>query len=156
MTRIKKIFARTFAAVLLPLAGTVHAATAPQCPFTPDELQSQLGKTFSAGVAESGIIGKACAYKASDIKLWIDAGPLPVASADQWRKMASAPGTKWQTVAGDADKAVHEIAAPGISPFPALGYERGGWLVNITVTGVEGKSAVDAWNAKLVKLRRIP
>lgn len=138
------------------VAANVHAATAPQCPFTPEYLKEQLGQTFSNGVPESGIIGKACTYKANGIKLWIDAGPMPVPSAEMWRKMSGAPGTKWNVVAGDPDKAVHEIAPPGVSPFPALSYERSGWLISIVITGVEGKSAVETWNAKLLKLRRIP
>lgn len=144
------------AAVTLCVAGGAQAASAPQCPFSADELKVQLGSSFAAGVPESGIVGKACTYKANGIKLWVDAGPLPVPTTDQWRKMASAPGTKWQPIANDPDKAVHELAPPGVSPFPALSYVRAGWLVNITVTGVDKKSDVAAWNTKLIKLRRIP
>lgn len=151
-------------ALTLPTVPSPHAATAslpqpaapPQCPFTADYLKTQLGVSFAAGVPESGIIGKACTYKAGSIKLWVDAGKLQAPSADAWRKMASAPGTKWQPVAGDPDKAVHEIAPPGVGVFPALSYERAGWMVSITVTGVDGKANVDAWNGKLEKLKRIP
>ncbi len=137
-------------------AAMAQAATAPQCPFTPDYLKAQLGQSFAAGVPENGILGKACTYKANGIKLWIDAGPMAAPSSEMWRKMSSPPGTKWQAVAGDPDKAVHETPPAGVSPYPALSYERSGWLVNITVTGVDGKAAIDGWNSKLVKLRRIP
>ncbi|MFC0349801.1 hypothetical protein [Undibacterium danionis] len=142
--------------VTLLLAVSAQSATVPQCPFTPDYLKSELGQNFAAGVPEAGIIGKACTYKANGIKVWIDTGPLPVANSEMWRKMSAAPGTKWIAVSGDADKAVHEVPPTGVSPYPALSYERSGWLVNIVVTGVEGKTQIESWNAKLRKLRRIP
>lgn len=143
-------------AVAVLLAASAQSATAPQCPFTPDYLKSELGENFAAGVPESGIIGKACTYKAGGIKVWIDAGPLPAPTSEMWRKMSAAPGTKWIAVSADPDKAVHEVPPAGVSPYPALSYERSGWLVNIVVTGVEGNAAIDSWNAKLRKLRRIP
>ena len=154
--QIKRFMAPAVLLTALPFAGSVQAAAPAQCPFAADYLKAQLGQTFSAGAPEQGIIGKACAYKANGLKLWVDAGPLPAPTAEQWRKMASAPGTKWQAVAGDPDKAVHETPPPNVSPYPSLSYARGGWLVNITVTGVSGKAAIDAWNAKLLKLQRIP
>lgn len=153
---IEKFLGMAVMALMLLMAGNAQSASAPPCPFALDDLKNQLGLSFEAGVPESGVIGKGCTYKANGIKLWIDAGPLQAPSADMWRKMASAPGTKWAVVAADPDKAVHEIPPPGVSPHPALSYERSGWLVNIAVTGVEGKAAIDAWNAKLLKLRRIP
>ncbi len=70
--------------------------------------------------------------------------------------MSNPPGTTWKPVAGDPDKAVHLVPKAGVSPFPSLSYERKGWLVNITVTGVDGKADVDAWNTKLAQLKRIP
>lgn len=154
--RLTHFMATMFVTVALPLCGSAQAATAPQCPFTADYLKAQLGQPFAAGVPESGIVGKACTYKANGIKLWIDAGPLAAPNAEMWRKMASPPGMKWKVVAGDPDKAVHEQPPAGVSPYPSLSYERAGWLVNITVTGVDGKAAIDTWNGKLLKLRRIP
>ena len=47
-------------------------------------------------------------------------------------------------------------SAPGVSPFPSPSYERNGWLVSMTVTGVSGKAEIDAWNAKQLKLERFP
>ena len=148
--------ATALAALIIPLAACAQAAATPACPFTPEELGSQLGQPFAAGSAMAGIVGKACTYQGKTVRLTIDAGPLQAPTAAAWRKMASAPGTQWQPVAGDPDRAVHEVPPAGVSPYPALSYERGGWLVNITVTGVDGAAAITAWNARLVKLRRIP
>lgn len=121
--RFISIVAGSFA--LLPSVNA-QSATPTQCPFTPDYLKSELGQNFAAGVPEAGIIGKACTYKANGIKVWIDAGPLPVATSEMWRKMSVAPGTKWVAVSGDTDKAVHEVPPAGVSPYPALSYERSG------------------------------
>lgn len=153
--RIGTLVGALLVATALPVVASAQPATTPQCPFTADELKAQLGQPFKAGVPESGIIGKACTYTANGIKLWIDAGPAPMPAA-QWRKMSSAPGTTWKPVAGDPDNAVHEVLPPGNGMAPSLSYERKGWLVKLVVTGVDGKGSVDAWNAKLVKLRRIP
>lgn len=139
----------------LTVLGAAHAASAPVCPFSTDELKAQLGQTFAAGTPGEGIIGKGCAYKSKDIKLLVDAGPLPAPTADQWRKMSTPPGTKWQAAAGDPDKAVHEIPPAGVSPFPNISYVRGGWLVNVRVLGTPPAAVAD-WNKKLLKLRRIP
>lgn len=146
----------TAIAAFIPLLASAQAPTAAQCPFSPDELSSKLGRPFKAGVPERGIVGKACTYAAGDVKLWIDAGPNPAPSAEMYRKMSNPPGTTWKPVAGDPDKAVHTVAKSDVSPFPSLSYERKGWLVNITVTGVSGKADIDAWNAKLAQLKRIP
>jgi len=86
----------------------------------------------------------------------VDMGPNPAPSAQLWRKMANPPGTTWAAVPNDPDQAVHTIAKADVSPFPSLGYERSGQLVSITVTGVSGKAAIDTWNAKLAKLKRLP
>lgn len=147
--------------IVVVIAGVLFPALAvgappTQCPFTPDELKAALGQSFEAGVPENGLLGKGCTYKAGDVKLWLDAGPLPVPTADQWRKLANPPGTKWKAVAGDPDKAVHNMGQPGATVYPSVSYERGGWLVNILVTGVSGQAAIDDWSRKLVKLRRIP
>jgi hypothetical protein len=144
-----------FAALAPQLAAAQTPAVAP-CPFSAEELTAQLGRQFKAGVEERGILGKACTYTAGDVKLWIDAGPNPAPSAEMYRKMSSPPGTTWKPVAGDPDKAVHTVPRSDVSPFPSLSYERKGWLVEITVTGIHNPAEIDAWNAKLVKLRRIP
>lgn len=151
-------------AVLLSVSGlfaisSAHAqpaVTAPQCPFAAEYLSAQLGETFKQGVPETGMIGKGCRYDGAKVKLWVDAGPNPMPSAEMWRKVANPPGTTWKAVAGDPDKAMHAIPKADVSPYPSLSYERKGWLVSITVTGVDGKAAIDAWNARLVKLSRIP
>jgi len=148
------------AILILGSAPNVGAqTTAPQCPFDAGYLSAQLGRTFKAGAPENAMIGKGCRYDADgkdNVKLWIDAGPNPAPSAEMWRKMANPPGTTWKAVANDPDKAVHTIPKPDVPPFPSLSYERKGWLVNITVTGIDGRAGIDAWNAKLVKLTRIP
>ncbi|WP_374334264.1 hypothetical protein [Leeia sp.] len=135
--------------------STAHAASAPVCPFSADELKAQLGQTFAAGTPGEGIIGKGCVYKGKDLKLLVDAGPLPAPTAEQWRKMSTPPGTQWKAAAGDPNKALHEIPPAGVSPFPNISYERSGWLVNVRVLGV-APAAVADWNKKLLKLRRIP
>ncbi|MBS1144911.1 MAG: hypothetical protein H6R14_2317 [Proteobacteria bacterium] len=139
-------------------AASAHAQNAkpPACPFEPAYLSAQLGETFQAGVPERAMIGMGCKYKGKNADFWIDAGPNPAPSAEMWQKMASPPGTTFTPVANDPDKAVHVNAAPSVSPFPSLFYERKGWLVSITVTGVSGKKAIDAWNAKLAGIKRIP
>lgn len=153
---IKRSFLWITTILALSIAENAQSASAPQCPYTADYLKAQLGQPFATGVPEKGIIGKACSYKAGNIKVWIDAGAMPTPTAEMWRKMATAPGTQWQVVKGDPDKAVHEIPPKGISRYPALSYERAGWLVNIVVTGVDNAAATQVWNSKLLKLRRIP
>ena len=153
---------RSVLLALLALYGTQHAAAQtnpPQCPFDAGQLSAQLGRSFKAGVPENAMIGKGCRYDAEgkgNVKLWVDAGPNPAPSAEMWRKMANPPGTGWKAVANDPDKAVHTIPKADVSPFPSLSYERKGWLVSITVSGIDNRAEIDAWNAKLVKLPRIP
>lgn len=146
----------TAIAAWVPLFAFAQAPAVAPCPFSPEELTAKLGRQFKAGAEERGIVGKACAYTAGGVRLWVDAGPNPAPSAEMYRKMSNPPGTTWKPVAGDADKAVHMVPKAGVSPFPSLSYERKGWLVNITVTGVDGKADVDAWNTKLAQLKRIP
>ncbi len=148
----------TLATLLLSIASVALAQTPPasQCTFTPEHLSTTLGKPFGAGTPEAGLLGKGCTYVAGDVKLWVDAGPNPMPSAEQWRKLAGGPRTTWISVPNDPDKAVQSVPPPGVSPFPSLSYERNGWLVNMTVTGVSGKAEIDAWNAKLLKLKRFP
>lgn len=143
-------------AVLAPQFATAQTPAVAPCPFSPEELTAKLGRQFKAGVEERGILGKACTYAAANVKLWVDAGPNPAPSAEMYRKMSNPPGTTWKPVAGDPDKAVHTVPRSGVSPFPSLSYERKGWLVNITVTGINGKAEIEAWNAKLAQLKRIP
>ena len=146
-------------ATLLLLSGAAVAAqppASPQCAYDAAYLSAQLGQQFKPGVPENGLLGKACRYDANGIKVWVDAGPNPAPSAQLWRKMANPPGTTWAAVPGDPDQAVHTIAKSDVSPFPSLSYERKGLLVNITVTGISGKAAIDAWNAKLARLKRLP
>lgn len=144
-------------AVLVGLSGAVSAQTPTSpCPFTADELTAALGPSFNAGTPEPGILGKGCVYRAKTVSVWVDAGPNPAPTVEMYRKMSNPPGTTWAAVAGDPDKAVHAVAKPDVTPFASLSYERKGVLVNLTVSGVDDKAAVAQWNAKLVKLRRIP
>lgn len=146
-------------AIALLMASSMSSAQPAQsslCPFAADYLSKHFGMAFKPGIAEPGIVGKACTYSASGVKIWIDAGPNPAPSADMYRKMSNPPGTTFSAVPGDPDEAVLIHTKGDVPPFPALSYERKGWLVNITVTGVSGKSSVNAWNAKLVQLKRIP
>lgn len=146
----------------LVLSPALMAQTANPCPFATDYLTGQLGQPFKAGVPESGLIGKGCRYDGRDVKIWVDAGPMPTPTAAQWRKISSPAGITWQPVAGDADNAVLEVAKADAYPYPKLSYERKGWMVEIRVTGdiekgfASRKAAVDAWQARLIKLRRIP
>lgn len=160
MNRVKPVFFAVMSGALVLLqAPAAHAASAPQCPFTPDELKSALGETFAPGVPMQGVIGKACEYRGKDHTLGIDAGPMPMPSADMWRKISSPPGTKWAAVPGDPDKAYYMVKVPNGSLYPNLMYERKGWLVNLVgLLGIDSdnKALLDAWNVKLRKLRRIP
>ncbi len=149
--------------LLAPIAGAFLAATAfaqsgsiEQCPFSADYLSAQLGQKFQAGVPEKGMLGKGCRYDGQAVKLWIDAGVNPAPTAEAWRKMSNPPGTTWKSMPNDPDKAVHTVAKADVSPFPSLSYERKGYLVSITMTGVSDKSSIDSWNAKLAKLNRFP
>ena len=144
--------------VLLVITSTSasFAQSTPQCPFAPESLSKQFGLDFKPGVPEQGILGKACTYQSKTAKIWIDAGPNPAPNVEMYRKMSNPSGTTWKAVAGDPDKAVHTVPKAGVDPFPSLSYERKGWLVNITVTGVNGKANIESWNAKLAKLQRIP
>lgn len=153
--RMRQMLLPLSLAAICPVA-LAQSAQAPQCPFTAEDLSSKLGRPFKPGVPEQGIVGKACAYAADGVKLWIDAGPNPAPSAEMFRKMSNPPGTSWRAVPNDPDKAVHTIPKADISAFSSLSYERKGWLVNITLTGVTSKADADVWNAKLVQLKRVP
>lgn len=142
--------------VLMSLPALAAAQTPSPCPFAPADLTTRLGVTFTAGKPESGILGKGCRYDAGAITLWVDAGPNPAPTAEQYRKMSNPPRTAWTPVPNDADKAVHSTPPSDVSPFPNLSYERKGWLVNLRVTGVSGKATIDTWNSRLVALPRLP
>lgn len=141
------------AALLLPASAHAQA-----CPIPPESLSKQLGQNFKVVTQSRGLLGNACEYAndARNIKVAIDAGPNPAPSAELWRKMANPPQTAWKAVTGDPDKAVLLSSNPSGDLYPSLGYERKGWLVQINVMGVYDKSAVDQWNARLLKLARIP
>jgi hypothetical protein len=146
-----------FAVWLLGAAsiGFAQSASPPSCPWTPQEVSAALGMSFRAGPPEPGVLGKqACTYESGEIKLWVDAGPNPAPSPELWRKMSSPPGTSWVPVPKDPDQAVHMVPRKDVSPFPNLSYARKGWLVDIKVLGAG--DAIDAWNAKLLKLKRVP
>ena len=134
------------------------AAEAQDCPFTADYLSQRLDKKLKVVTAGKGLLGKACEYadEKRSVKIAVDAGPNPAPSGEMWRKMSNPPGTKWDSVPNDADKAVTLAAYPNGEPYPALSYERKGWLVTINVMGVSGKAAVGQWNTKLVQLKRLP
>ena len=143
------------ALAVLSIAATAQSAPPAQCPFAADVLSRHFGVNFKPGVPEPGIVGKGCTYTAGGVKLWFDGGPNPAPSAEMFRKMSNPPGTTWTAVRGDADKAVHMVPKADAAN-PTLSYERKGWLVNLVVTGVSGKAEVDAWNAKLVRIERVP
>ena len=146
-----------FAVWLLGAAsiGFAQSASPPSCPWTPQEVSAALGMSFRAGPPEPGILRKqACTYESGKIKLWVDAGPNPAPSPELWRKMSNPPGTSWVPVPNDPDQAVHLVPRKDVSPFPNLSYARKGWLVDINVRGAG--DAIDAWNAKLLKLKRVP
>ncbi len=143
---------------LMNCAAYVAAQTpsAAQCPFEPEYLSKHFGHPFKAGVPERGILGKACVYSSDGPKIWIDAGANPAPSVEMYRKMSNPPGTTFTAVNNDPDKAVHINAKADAPSFASISYLRKGILVNITVTGVDDKSAIASWNSKLVQLKRIP
>lgn len=145
------IFASAF-----PLAA--NASESKPCPYSAEYLSQQLGAKFKVVTQMQGLLGPACEYTNENrsIKIAVDAGPNPTPSAQAWRKMANPPGTKWTTVAGDADNAVALESYPNGAPYPSIGYERKGWLVEINVLGVRGSSEVNQWNRKLLALKRLP
>lgn len=151
---------RTLLASVLALAtlspAQAQTPAAPQCPFAAAELSTHFSHPFKAGIPENGILGKACRYDGNEVKLWVDAGPNPAPTAELYRKMSNPPGTTFSAVAGDADIAVHLYPKSADDAHPSLSYERKGWLVNLSITGVKGKASVAAWNSKLEKLKRIP
>lgn len=152
MILLRTLAAAAIVAAVMPAA---HAA-GDACPFTAEYLSAQLGVTFKPGVSEPGAFGKACRYVSKDVTLWADAGPNPAPTADAWRKMSNPPGTTFKPVPNDPDKAVIIIPKADVSPFPSVSYERKGWLVDIKAMGVSGAAAIDTWNAKLLKLNRLP
>lgn len=152
----KIVFSLLAAASFLPQVAC--AADAKPCPYSAEYLSEQLGVKLKVVTQMQAILGPGCEYadEKRTLKISVDAGPNPAPSAEAWRKMANPPGTKWKTVAGDADKAVTLESYPNGEPHPSLGYERKGWLVQIEVMGVKGAAAVGQWNAKLLKLKRLP
>lgn len=147
------IFTALMNCVAYALAQTTPAA---QCPFEPDYLSKHFGHTFKAGVPEKGLLGKACVYSSDGPKIWLDTGPNPAPSVEMYRKMSNPPGTTFTAVSNDPDKAVHINPKADAPSFASISYERKGVLVNITVTGIDGKSAIPKWNTKLVQLKRVP
>lgn len=147
-----------FAALSLPVCFSAHAATPADCPYTAEYLSQQLGLELKIVTRAAGLLGKACEYANKDqsIKIAVDSGPNPAPSPDMWLKMANPGGTKWTNVSNDPDKAVTLESYPNGAPYPALFYARKGHLTNISVLGPSGKSTVSQWNAKLVKLSRLP
>lgn len=146
-------------------AGDLSAQTAKPkpCPFTPAQLSAAFGQTFAAGVEEPGISGGvACAYKGSGVTLHVITSPIFAPTVEQSRKFMNPPGTKFVPVAGDPDKALTVEQTPSVPPFPSISYERGGMIVDLHISGQFSKSApaskadVTAWNAKLLKLPRVP
>lgn len=138
-------------------SGAALAAPEPPCPYTPEELSQQVGVKLKVVTQMRGLLGPACEYadNGRTMKISVDAGPNPAPSADAWRKMANPPGTQWKAVPNDPDKAVTLAAAPN-GLHPSISYERKGWLVQINVSDSGGKSSAEAWNTKLLKLRRLP
>lgn len=139
-------------------SSSAYAAPTNACPYTADYLSQQLGIKLKVVTQMQGLLGPACEYadEKRNVKVAVDAGPNPAPSAEAWRKMANPPGTKWKAVAGDADKALTLESYPNSEPEPSINYERKGWLMQINVMGVRGKSEVAKWNDKLLKLKRLP
>lgn len=132
------------------------------CAFSAEELSSALGDTFAGGKDEPGLMGKACSYKGKNTTLWVQLTPVSGMTVEQIRKMTHPGGAKWEPVAGDTDKAMIDIQAPDVPPFPAISYERNGYLSEVFLSGMLGDGASDrrqdvaAANQKLLKLKRIP
>ncbi|MBP9906056.1 MAG: hypothetical protein KBF66_10885 [Rhodoferax sp.] len=149
----------TLLSILFSTATTpAWGAAAADCPYDADYLSQQIGKKMQVVTQMKGLLGPACEYADDkrEIKISVDAGPNPAPSADMWRKMANPPGTQWTRVAQDPDMAVLLASYPNGEPYPALSYERKGWLVQINVMGVKGGVAVGQWNNRLLGLKRLP
>ena len=152
-----KTFVAGVCLVVCAIPGVAAAQTKPKpCPFAPETLSAVLGQTFAAGVEEPGIVGGAsCAYRGKTVKLTFVVSPFMGPTAEQTRKLMNPRGTVWTPVAGDPDKAVTVTMAPSVPPFPSISYERGGYVVDLHITG-EGGSDIAAWRGKLLKLPRVP
>ncbi len=140
------------------LSQPAWASSSEKCPFSAEYLTEQLGVKLKVSHQASGLLGNACEYRddKKTVKFSVDAGPNPAPTPEMWLKMANPPGTKWKAVAGDPDKAVVLESYPNGDPFPAVFYQRKGWLVNMNFSdGSKTKSVAD-WNARLLKLKRLP
>lgn len=137
---------------------STHAASPAECPYSAEYLSQQLGQTFKVVARSAGLLGRACEYENTDrsVKLAIDTGPNPAPTPDMWLKMSSPSGTKWSAVPNDPDKAVTLQSYPNGDPYPSVFYARKGALTTLVALGPKGKAAVDQWNAKLLKLGRLP
>ncbi len=146
------------ACLIVSPVALAQKGPAPACSFTPEVLGKVLGQKFAAGVPEKGIVGDACTYQGGKVKLWVEAGVPAGPTPAQMRKMMKPPGTKWTPVAGDPDSALIEGQLKDVSPFPSVSYERKGHLVNVFLTGdfAGNAQAIADWNAKLLKLPRLP
>lgn len=133
----------------LSLSTTAWAATSHDCPYDPNYLSQQLGHKLTVATQMKGLLGHACEYA-------VDAGPNPAPSAELWRQMAHPPGTRWKRVANDPDGAVTLESTPNGDPFPSIGYEHKGWLVQISVLGTGVTTALNQWHTKLLTLKRLP
>ncbi|MFO1250445.1 MAG: hypothetical protein U1E77_04720 [Inhella sp.] len=158
-----------FAATLA--AGALQAQAAPPaCALKPADLSRVLGVSFSEGKPEdAGGMGTGCTYKASggsmkagtEVSLFLhitSAGGPP----DMMRKMMNPGKTRFQSVAGDPDRAVIVQHAPDVPTFPDVSYDRGGYLIGLRLSGTfykdlaQRQSAKAEWDAKLLKLPRLP
>lgn len=142
----------------LSLSNTAWAATSHDCPYDPNYLSQQLGHKLTVSTQMKGLLGPACEYVDANrtLKIAVDAGPNPAPSAELWRQMAHPPGTRWKRVANDPDGAVTLESTPNGDPFPSIGYEHKGWLVQISVLGMGVKTAINQWHTKLLTLKRLP
>lgn len=145
-------------------------AAPPACALTTQALSQAFGGVaFEDGKPEASI-GTGCVYrskgggKVADGNFSVYLGIVqPPGPAEPFRKMMGGPGHQYIAVPGDADKAVTVKHGGSVPPFPSVSYERGGYLVNLHVTGMgQGSDAdartrrIDQVNAILLKLPRLP
>lgn len=140
----------------LPVAAQT-AASAKACLLTPDQLGKTLGGSFQPGKEEGdqGAMGNACTYKGKDYTVWvIQTRPAQFGMTTQQLLKLTEPG-QFKPLAGDPDNLQFQQPKEGVPPFPSIVYERKGVVVKVRIVGPTSEP-IDAVNAKLAKLPRIP
>lgn len=141
-----------------------QAANFKPCPFTPAELQSALGVSFSEGKAgpplsASTVTMHSCRYESKGYTVRVESQVYQ--NAADAKKAASIGAGKMVPIPNDPDGAAYQ-EGQGDNTDPAVHYSRGNVAMHLRIMGIYYKDSRSkpkellAIREKLAKLRRVP